>query len=83
MQWCLQRVPGREARHRRVPVLFEYFKEFFTDIKIITVAGTAGKGSTCHMLEAVTAGREAFLAGPMEQRDMAAPSTPLIGKAFL
>lgn len=33
--------------------------------------------------KAVAAGREAFLAGPMEQRDMAAPSTPLIGKAFL
>lgn len=33
--------------------------------------------------KAVAAGREGFLAGPMEQRDMAAPSTPLIGKAFL
>ena len=32
---------------------------------------------------AVTAGREAYLAGPMEPRDMAAPSTPVIGKAFL
>lgn len=31
-------------------------------------------------LEAGTAGR---LAGPMEPRDMAAPSTPVIGKAFL
>ncbi len=33
--------------------------------------------------KAVRAGLEGFLAGPMEQRDMAAPSTPLIGKAFL
>lgn len=32
---------------------------------------------------AVTGGREAFLAGPMEPRDMAVPSTPVIGKAFL
>lgn len=32
---------------------------------------------------AVEAGRRAFLAGPMEARDMAAPSTPVIGKAAL
>lgn len=32
---------------------------------------------------AVAAGREAYLAGPMEPRDMAVPSTPVIGKAFL
>jgi thiazole synthase len=32
---------------------------------------------------AVEAGREAHLAGPMEPRDMAVPSTPVIGKAFL
>jgi thiazole synthase len=32
---------------------------------------------------AVEAGHEARLAGPMEPRDMAAPSTPVIGKAFL
>lgn len=32
---------------------------------------------------AVEAGRLAFEADPMEARDMAAPSTPLIGKAFL
>ncbi len=32
---------------------------------------------------AIEAGRMAYLAGPMEQRDMAAPSTPVIGKAFL
>lgn len=33
--------------------------------------------------KAVDAGRAAYLAGPMEPRDMAAPSTPVIGKAFL
>lgn len=31
---------------------------------------------------AVEAGRMAFLAGPMEPRDMAAPSTPVFGRAF-
>ena len=33
--------------------------------------------------QAVEAGRAGRLAGPMEPRDMAAPSTPMIGKAFL
>ncbi|MGH8290188.1 MAG: thiazole synthase [Steroidobacteraceae bacterium] len=33
--------------------------------------------------QAVAAGRAAYLAGPMEPRDLAAPSTPVIGKAFL
>ena len=32
---------------------------------------------------AVEAGRAAYLAGPMEPRDMAAPSTPVLGKAQL
>jgi thiazole synthase len=32
---------------------------------------------------AVVAGRAAYLAGPMEPRDMAAPSTPVLGKAQL
>jgi thiazole synthase len=32
---------------------------------------------------AVAAGREAFLAGPMEPRDMAVPSTPAVGTALL
>ena len=35
------------------------------------------------MALAAEAGRAAFLADPMEPRDMAAPSTPVIGKAFL
>jgi len=33
--------------------------------------------------QAVEAGRAGRLAGPMEPRDMAVPSTPVIGKAFL
>lgn len=33
--------------------------------------------------QAIEAGREAFRADPMEARDMAAPSTPVMGQAFL
>jgi thiazole synthase len=33
--------------------------------------------------QAIEAGRAAFLAGPMEARDMAAPSTPVVGRAAL
>lgn len=33
--------------------------------------------------KAIEAGRAAFLADPMEPRDMAAPSTPMIGRAML
>ena len=33
--------------------------------------------------QAIVAGRAAYIAGPMEPRDIAAPSTPIIGKAFL
>jgi len=33
--------------------------------------------------QAVEAGRAAFLAGPMPPRDMAAPSTPVLGRAIL
>jgi thiazole synthase len=32
---------------------------------------------------AIEAGRAAFLAGPMQPRDMAAPSTPVVGRAVL
>ncbi|MDJ0612630.1 MAG: thiazole synthase [Rhizobiaceae bacterium] len=32
---------------------------------------------------AVASGRDAYNAGPMEPRDMASPSTPVMGKAFL
>ena len=35
------------------------------------------------LAKAVEAGRTALLAGPMQPRDMAVPSTPLLGKAFL
>ncbi|MEM6375716.1 MAG: thiazole synthase [Pseudomonadota bacterium] len=35
------------------------------------------------MARAVEAGRMAFESGPVEPRDMAEPSTPIIGKAFL
>ena len=33
--------------------------------------------------QAIEAGRAAFLAGPMQPRDMAAPSTPVVGRAVL
>jgi thiazole synthase len=33
--------------------------------------------------QAIEAGRAAYLAGPMAARDMAAPSTPVLGQAFL
>lgn len=33
--------------------------------------------------QAIDAGRTAFKAGPIEKRDMAEPSTPVLGKAFL
>src|SRR5208337_988056 len=33
--------------------------------------------------QGIEAGRAAFLAGPMQPRDMAAPSTPVVGKANL
>ena len=32
---------------------------------------------------AIEAGRAAFLSGPMQPRDMAAPSTPVVGRAVL
>ena len=35
------------------------------------------------MRDAAEAGARAFGAGPIEARDMAEPSTPIIGKAFL
>ncbi len=41
-------------------------------------AGMAGA-----FAQAVAAGRAAYEAGPMEPRDLAVPSTPVIGKAFL
>jgi thiazole synthase len=35
------------------------------------------------MALSIEAGRAAYLAGPMAPRDMAAPSTPVLGKANL
>ena len=48
------------------------------------IAAGAGR-SRQHEHEGVLgeAGRGAFLAGPMESRDMAAPSTPVVGRAVL
>ena len=40
-------------------------------------------GMAMAMALAMQAGRAAFRADPMEPRDMAQPSTPVIGKAFL
>lgn len=56
------------------------------DAVLINTA-VAKAGDPVHMAlafaKAVEAGRLARLAEPMEPRDLAAPSTPLIGKAFL
>jgi thiazole synthase len=35
------------------------------------------------MARGIEAGRDAYLAAPMPPRDMAAPSTPVLGKANL
>ena len=40
-------------------------------------------GMAFAMARAVEAGAAAYAADPMEPRDMAEPSTPVIGKAFL
>ncbi len=54
MNWCLKRVPGREARNHRMALLLESFRDILNDqIPIITVAGTSGKGTVCSMLESV------------------------------
>ena len=44
-----------------------------------TLAVTIASG----FVAAIAAGREAVLADPMEVRDMAAPSTPVMGRAFV
>jgi folylpolyglutamate synthase/dihydrofolate synthase len=54
MRWCLQRIPGRDARHARMPWLLDYFADLFPrQLPMITVAGTAGKGTMCALLEAI------------------------------
>jgi len=40
-------------------------------------------GMAAAFAQAATAGRAAYEAGPMEPRDLAVPSTPVLGKAFL
>jgi thiazole synthase len=53
---------------------------------ILLNTAVAKAGDPAEMAEAfrlaVNAGRQAFLADPMEPRDMAAPSTPVFGTAF-
>ena len=54
---------------------------------VLTNTAVAQAGDPVRMAgalaKAVEAGRAAFLANPMQPRDMAVPSTPLLGKAFL
>jgi folylpolyglutamate synthase/dihydrofolate synthase len=53
-RWCLQRIAGRDARHARMPWLLTYFADLFPrQMPMITVAGTAGKGTMCVLLEAI------------------------------
>lgn len=57
----------------------------FDAVLLNTAVAKAGDPVTMAraMAQALDAGRAAFLADPIDARDMAAPSTPLIGKAFL
>lgn len=57
----------------------------FDAVLLNTAVAKAGDpaGMARAMALAVQAGRAAYLADPMEPRDMARPSTPVIGKAFL
>jgi thiazole synthase len=52
---------------------------------VLLNTAVAGAGDPALMAEAfaqaIEAGRNAYLAGPLEPRDMAVPSTPVIGKA--
>ena len=54
---------------------------------ILLNTAVAKAGDPAAMAEAfalaIRAGRQAFAAQPIEARDMAAPSTPVMGKAFL
>lgn len=54
---------------------------------VLTNTAVAQAGNPVQMAaalaKAVEAGHAAFLANPMQPRDMAAPSTPVLGKAFL
>ncbi|MBB1499200.1 thiazole synthase [Paracoccus sp. MC1862] len=57
----------------------------FDAVLLNTAVAKAGDPVTmAHaMAQALDAGRAAFLADPIDEREMATPSTPLIGKAFL
>ncbi|GGE52520.1 thiazole synthase [Actibacterium pelagium] len=57
----------------------------FDAILLNTAVAKAGDPATMAkaMVMAAEAGQAAYTADPMEPRDMAAPSTPVIGKAFL
>lgn len=57
----------------------------FDAVLLNTAVAKAGDpaGMARAFSDAVAAGKAAYLAEPMEPRDMAAPSTPVMGKAFL
>lgn len=57
----------------------------FDAVLLNTAVAKAGDPATMAQAfaQAAIAGQSCFEADPMEQRDMAAPSTPVIGKAFL
>jgi thiazole synthase len=57
----------------------------FDAVLLNTAVAKAGDpvGMARAFAQAIEAGRTAFEADPMEPRDMAAPSTPVVGKAFL
>jgi folylpolyglutamate synthase/dihydropteroate synthase len=52
LAWCQARQPGRAARLTRSRALFPHFADLLPP-SIITVAGTAGKGTTCALLSAI------------------------------
>jgi len=57
----------------------------FDAVLLNTAVAKAGDpvAMACAFANAIKAGQLAKTADPMEPRDMAEPSTPLIGKAFL
>lgn len=57
----------------------------FDAVLINTAVAQAGDpvAMAAAFAQALEAGRAAYLAGPIEPRDLATPSTPVIGKAFL
>ena len=57
----------------------------FDAVLLNTAVAKAGDPVTMAraMAQALDAGRAAYLSDPIEPREMATPSTPVIGKAFL